>query len=104
MEGLSKLKELEYLNLAVNSIRKIEGVRRCESLSKLDMTLNFVDVEDLKESLDELEYCEALKELYMLGNPCLEWSDCKDYIIARLPQLARLEGEDITRSQKLAAK
>ena len=32
MEGLSKLKELTYLNMAVNSVRKIEGVRRCESL------------------------------------------------------------------------
>jgi len=104
MEGLSKLKELEYLNLAVNSIKKIEGVRRCESLKKLDMTLNFLDVEDLKESIDELEYCEGLQELFLLGNPCLEWQDCKEYIIARLPQLVRLEGEDITRSQKLAAR
>jgi protein TilB len=60
LEGLSKLKELEYLNMAVNSVRKIEGLRRCESLNKLDMTLNFIDVEDLKESIEELEYCEHL--------------------------------------------
>lgn len=33
MEGLDKLKELEYINLAVNSISKIEGIRRCESLA-----------------------------------------------------------------------
>jgi len=32
MEGLSKLKELEYINLAVNNISKIEGIRNCESL------------------------------------------------------------------------
>ena len=85
MEGLSKLKELEYLNLAVNSIRKIEGVRRCESLQKLDMTLNFVDVEDLKESIEELEYCEHLQELFLTGNPCTEWKDHSDYVIAKLP-------------------
>ena len=60
MEGLSKLKELEYANFAVNSIKKIEGIKRCESLEKLDLTLNFVDVEDLEESVDEMEYCENL--------------------------------------------
>ncbi len=33
MEGLAKLKELEYLNLAVNNVSKIEGIRTCESLA-----------------------------------------------------------------------
>ena len=47
MEGMTKLKELEYLNMAVNSVAKIEGLKRCESLNKLDLTLNFIDVEDL---------------------------------------------------------
>jgi len=32
MEGLNKLKELEYINLAVNNVSKIEGIRMCESL------------------------------------------------------------------------
>ena len=32
MEGLNKLKELEYINLAVNNVKKIEGVGGCESL------------------------------------------------------------------------
>lgn len=85
MEGLSKLKELEYLNLAVNSIRKIEGVKRCESLKKLDLTLNFIDVEDLKESIEELEYIDDFAELYLTGNPCAEWADYVDYIAAKLP-------------------
>ena len=85
MEGLSKLKELEYVNFAVNSIKKIEGIKRCESLEKLDLTLNFVDVEDLEESVDEMEYCENLQELYLTGNPCTSWEGMKDYIIGRLP-------------------
>lgn len=33
MENLNKLKELEYLNLAVNNISKIENIRGCESLA-----------------------------------------------------------------------
>lgn len=32
MENLSKLKELEYLNLALNNIHVIEGIEQCESL------------------------------------------------------------------------
>lgn len=70
MEGLAKLKELEYLNLAVNNVCKIEGIRTCESLAKLDLTLNFIDVEDLEESMDNLACCEAITEIYLTGNPC----------------------------------
>ena len=44
MENLTKLKELEYLNLALNNIRLIEGIENCESLMKLDLTVNFVDL------------------------------------------------------------
>lgn len=32
MEGIRKLKELEYINLAVNNVTLIEGVRGCECL------------------------------------------------------------------------
>lgn len=104
MEGLSKLKELSYLNLAVNSVKKIEGVRRCESLHKLDLTLNFIDLENLRESIEELEYCPDLQEIYLTGNPCCDWKDYADYVIAKLPQLVRFNGDDISRSQRLAAK
>lgn len=36
LRGLNKLKELEYLNLALNNISKIEGIEGCESLKKWD--------------------------------------------------------------------
>ena len=45
MENLNKLKELEYLNLALNNISMIENIDGCESLCKLDMTVNFVGLE-----------------------------------------------------------
>lgn len=50
MEGLNKLKELEYLNLALNNISRIEGIQGCESLKKLDFTVNFIDLEELEDS------------------------------------------------------
>ena len=32
MEGLSKLKDMHYLNIGLNNIKKIEGLDGCESL------------------------------------------------------------------------
>ena len=85
MQGLSKLKELEYLNLAVNSVKTIKGIKRCESLNKLDMTLNFVDLEDLQESCEEMEWCENLQDVYFTGNPCTDWANYREYVIAKVP-------------------
>jgi len=43
---------LEYLNLAMNNVERIENLECCESLQRLDLTLNFVgvltDVEKLR--------------------------------------------------------
>lgn len=54
-ENLNKLKKLEYLNLALNCIEKIENLDRCESLNKLDLTMNFIgeltSVESLKPNI-----------------------------------------------------
>ena len=97
MEGITRLKELEYINLAVNSVQIIENVRGCESLQKLDLTLNFVDVEDLEESIDNLAELPDFRELYLLGNPCLDWKGAQEYIIARLDNLGRLDAQEITK-------
>jgi len=104
MEGLNKLKELEYVNFAVNSISLIEGVRGCESLQKLDFTLNFIDVEDLEESMDNLAELPDFRELYFIGNPATDWEHYKDYIVAKLPHLGRLDGDDVTKTWKLKAR
>lgn len=104
MDNLNKLKDLEYINYAVNSISKIEGLKRCESLRKLDLTLNFIDVEDFKESMDNLEWCPDMSELYLMGNPCMDWINSKEYVYAKVPSINRLDGMEVTRAMKLAAK
>ena len=73
MENLNKLKELEYLNLALNNIKLIEGIEGCESLAKLDMTCNFIDMEDFEQSCINLSKCPNLREIYLTGNPCYEY-------------------------------
>lgn len=103
MENLNKLKELEYLNLALNNITRIENIEGCESLKKLDMTVNFIDVLDLHDSVTCLAKLPSLKEIYLTGNPCENWPGCKDYVIANVPNLEAYNGELITPSQRIKA-
>lgn len=70
--------------MALNNIRKIENIEGCESLKKLDMTVNFIDVTELYDSVQCLSALSNLKEIYLTGNPCENWLGCKDYIIAHI--------------------
>jgi protein TilB len=83
--------ELQYLNLAVNNITKVQNLQRCESLQKLDLTVNFVDKAGLL-SLASLQANPHLRELYLLGNPCADWHGYRQLVIAKLPQLKKLVG------------
>jgi hypothetical protein len=60
--------------------------------------LNFVDIEDLEESMENLSECDSITELYLTGNPCESWPDFKEYVMAKVIQLKRLNGEEITKS------
>lgn len=72
MENLTRLKELTYLNLALNNIEVIEGLEGNESLEKLDMTCNFVRLDRLFESLVHLKQVKSLREVHFMGNPFTE--------------------------------
>jgi len=105
MEHLHHMKELEYLNLALNNIEKIEGLDRCEFLNKLDMTVNFVDFDHLEESISNLSQRHHLRDLYMMGNPSqMDWEEgFEQYVTHRLPQLKCLDGKDLTTSMRIVA-
>ena len=104
MENLHHMKDLEYLNLALNNITIIEGLDRCEFLNKLDLTINFIDVDTLESSIDALVDRPHLADLYFMGNPCeQEWPGFKPYVYARLPNLKTLDGTDITRAMRITA-
>lgn len=85
------LQELEYLNLAVNNITKVENLHRCESLRKLDLTMNFIPASNLP-SLANLKGLYNLREIHLLGNPCTQFEGYRKYVVAALPQLERLVG------------
>jgi protein TilB len=116
-------KSLEYLNLALNNIHVVEGIQHLEFLNKLDLTLNFIDYERLKESVECMSCLRSLRELFMLGNPCAYnestddqniddieqnqkingWKGFRQYVVAKLPQLETLDGKMILRSERIRA-
>ncbi|CAK89930.1 unnamed protein product (macronuclear) [Paramecium tetraurelia] len=98
MENLNKLRELEYLNLALNNIKLIEGIENCESLMKLDLTVNFVDLQKFRKIY------LVLKELYLTGNPCTDWKGYRDYVIGQVDSLHSLDGKEITHTERIKAK
>ncbi|KAK3258767.1 dynein axonemal assembly factor 11, partial [Cymbomonas tetramitiformis] len=102
-ENLHRLKELEYLNVALNNITKVENLQRCESLTKLDLTVNFIDKAGML-SLPSLQANEFLKEIYLTGNPCADVEGYREFVVASIPQLKKLDGKDITHSERILAK
>jgi len=72
----------------------------CESLQKLDFTVNFIG--DLL-SVESLQDLQQLEELFLTGNPCTEYDGYRDFVVATLPQLQRLDGTEVTRSERIEA-
>lgn len=101
IHNVYRLKALNYLNLALNNIKVIEGLRSCEKLQKLDLTVNFIDVDALADSMRELTHNIHLKELYLVGNPCASFKYYRLYVISQLPKLEKLDGTDILRSERM---
>jgi len=100
IEGLHHLKNLWYLNLAINNIKLIENLEGCEQLKKLDLTLNFVaDITCVKV----LRRNVHLKDLYLTGNPCTELEGYRAYVVEHLPHLITLDGNDVKRSESIRA-
>ncbi|KAH7821942.1 putative Leucine-rich repeat containing protein [Monocercomonoides exilis] len=100
IENLHKLKNLEYLNLALNLITRVENLERCESLQKLDLTCNFV-VE--LTSVESLSQNPRFSILYLTGNPCTEYTNYRAFVISVIPQLRELDGEEVSVTERLRA-
>ncbi|CAK9224269.1 unnamed protein product [Sphagnum troendelagicum] len=102
LENMNRLKELQYLNLAMNNIVKVEGLEHCEALEKLDLTLNFVDLQQLP-SVTTLKANLHLRELFLTGNPCSDWGGYRKFVITELPHLKRLDAWEIKPTERIEA-
>ncbi|XP_059201314.1 dynein axonemal assembly factor 11 isoform X2 [Centropristis striata] len=89
-------RDLKILYLQNNLIPRIG----CESLQKLDLTVNFVG---RLSSVASLKNNVHLTELFLVGNPCSEFEGYRQYVVASLPQLKWLDGAEISRSERIRA-
>ncbi|EFC48009.1 hypothetical protein NAEGRDRAFT_31069 [Naegleria gruberi] len=100
IQNLHHLKDLRYLNLAVNNITSISGLGSNEHLEKLDLTANFVwdllSVESLRENY-------KLREMHLLGNPCTTFENYRLFVIGAVPSLQILDGERVAKSERILA-
>ena len=81
---------------------QVENLERNEKLRKLDLTVNFVDIDGLL-SIESLKINHKLEELYMTGNPCTEFEQYRAFIIGTLPQLKRVDGKVVTATERIQA-
>lgn len=101
IQFLSKLNQLEYLNLALNNVEIVEGLEGCEKLNKLDLTCNFiVDITSIKC----LQANYNLRELHLIGNPCDKFDGYREFVIATLPQLTTFDGVEVKPSDRNTSK
>ncbi|RMC14832.1 hypothetical protein DUI87_07008 [Hirundo rustica rustica] len=100
IENVGKLKKLEYLNVALNNIERIENLEGCEELKKLDLTANFIGE---LSSIESLKCNIHLKELFLVGNPCTEFQGYRQFVVATLHQLKYLDSKEIERSERIKA-
>eukprot|EP00472_Partenskyella_glossopodia_P006027 CAMPEP_0197540744 /NCGR_PEP_ID=MMETSP1318-20131121/66770_1 /TAXON_ID=552666 /ORGANISM="Partenskyella glossopodia, Strain RCC365" /LENGTH=395 /DNA_ID=CAMNT_0043099833 /DNA_START=146 /DNA_END=1333 /DNA_ORIENTATION=- len=104
IENLRRLKDVEYLNLALNNIKLIQGLESCESLKKLDLTVNFIPIENLAVSIENLTKNSRLDSLFLSGNPCCEFKGYREFVVGSLPFLNKLDGKKITKSERILAR
>ena len=102
--SLRRLKSLTYLNLTLNNVTHLPpSLTSLEKLTKLDLTLNHIPLVALCESLASLAALTFLSDLYLTGNPCTGWPHYRAYTLHHLPHLARLDGREVTRTERIEA-
>eukprot|EP00405_Crypthecodinium_cohnii_P051077 CAMPEP_0206605720 /NCGR_PEP_ID=MMETSP0325_2-20121206/50645_1 /ASSEMBLY_ACC=CAM_ASM_000347 /TAXON_ID=2866 /ORGANISM="Crypthecodinium cohnii, Strain Seligo" /LENGTH=308 /DNA_ID=CAMNT_0054121441 /DNA_START=181 /DNA_END=1107 /DNA_ORIENTATION=- len=89
IENLDCLPRLQFLALQGNQITAIENLDRLTELEVLDLSKNYIG------DLDEEELPTSINILNLKENPCTEVDNYKARLLKRLPDLLRLDGEDI---------
>ena len=87
----------------MNNITSVENLEKCESLSKLDLTMNFISLRGLM-SVKALAVNHSLRQLFLMGNPCADFRGYRSFVIGTLPQLTHLDGTDVSHAERIIAR
>ena len=97
---LRRMPRVEVLSLSVNKIASLADFARCPVLQELYLRKN--EVPDLGE-VRHLRGLEHLKILWLCDNPCASSSEYRPRVVRALPQLRKLDNQEITEEERAAA-
>ena len=97
---ISELPNVKNITLSANKISSLEPFSKCTNLTELYLRRNNIS------SLNELYYLQNLsnlKVLWLSDNPIAEIEGYRDFAIAILPQITKLDEQDISPAERTKA-
>ena len=94
---VSKLPNIETIALSVNEIKTLAPFQHCLHLRELFLRRNSIP------SLSEIKYLTnlpALQTLWLADNPITQEPNYREFVIAMLPHLTKLDEVDITQKER----
>ena len=100
VEVVQRMPNLESLSLSVNRLASLRVFARCPNLVDLHLRKN--DIADLDE-VRFLVGLDRLRTLWLCDNPCALEPNYRMRVIAMLPSLLVLDGDEVTLDERRAA-
>lgn len=94
---LGRLPNVEVLSLSVNRISSLKDFSNCSKLQELYLRKN--EVADLAE-VYHLAGLQDLRVLWLSDNPCAELPQYKATVLKILPQLQKLDNDDLSGAER----
>eukprot|EP00928_Gymnodinium_smaydae_P008855 TRINITY_DN13255_c0_g1_i1.p1 TRINITY_DN13255_c0_g1~~TRINITY_DN13255_c0_g1_i1.p1 ORF type:complete len:475 (+),score=68.17 TRINITY_DN13255_c0_g1_i1:113-1537(+) len=97
---LKHMPNLEVLSLSVNSVSTLADLRNLSKLSELYLRKN--NIRDLEE-VTHLANLRQLRVLWLSDNPCATLPHYRLYVLSLLPNLLKLDSQDVTEDERRQA-
>lgn len=94
---IQSMPNLEVLSLSVNQVNTLMDLQHCPKLSELYLRKN--EIMDLSEIL-YLRHLRRMKVLWLADNPCADLPYYRQYILHHLPNLTKIDAEDVTEEER----
>eukprot|EP00746_Dinoflagellata_sp_MGD_P162997 gnl/MRDRNA2_/MRDRNA2_90817_c0_seq1.p1 gnl/MRDRNA2_/MRDRNA2_90817_c0~~gnl/MRDRNA2_/MRDRNA2_90817_c0_seq1.p1 ORF type:complete len:385 (+),score=64.91 gnl/MRDRNA2_/MRDRNA2_90817_c0_seq1:55-1209(+) len=97
---LREMPNLEVLSLSVNHLSSLKDLVHCSNLAELYLRKN--DIADLGE-VRHLGHLRKMRVVWLSDNPCATHPHYRQYIIQQLPELVKIDSQEITDEERRAA-
>lgn len=97
---LNQMPNIEVLALSINKISTLKDFQNLIKLQELYIRRNNI------KNLAEIKYLQRLPNLHTLWlseNPCADHPNYREYVIAHLPNLQKLDNKEVTADERSRA-